>query len=393
MEHYYLAQQLSLMKVRFLQAISELPAEQWNALTGTDYPFLRHEFLRALEQSGCVSSAQGWQPHHLVIENVQGIVALMPLYLKQHSYGEFVFDHAWANAYYQHGLPYYPKLVNAIPFTPCSGPRIAFQGIEAAELAPVISNALQQETERLEASSWHCLFSEQSQSAFWQATDAEQRTACHFHWFNNSYADFDAFLQACQPRKRKELKRERKKVLEQGITHKRIEGEQINAAHISQFYLFYQLTNAKYNGHGGYLSEDFFQQLLSTMPEQMLMIFAYHDGQCIAGALNFFSSTTLFGRYWGCLQERDFLHFETCFYQGIEFCIEKGLSVFDPGAQGEHKIKRGFVPILTESYHWLAHPQFRQAVQHFLVSEKQAVLDYQQEMLALLPFKSMATDE
>lgn len=380
------------MKARFLQAISDISAEQWNALTGIDYPFLRHEFLLALEQSGCVSPSQGWQAHHLVIENVQGLVALMPLYLKQHSYGEFVFDHAWANAYYQNGLAYYPKLVNAIPFTPCSGPRIAFTGIEADELAPIIANAVQQEAQRLGASSWHCLFSEQSQSAFWQSTDSDQRIACHFHWFNNGYADFEAFLHACQPRKRKELKRERKKILDQNIILQRIECGQIRAEHISQFYLFYQRTNAKYNGHGGYLSEDFFQQLLNKMPEQMLMIFAYHEGQCIAGALNFFSSSTLFGRYWGCLQERDFLHFETCFYQGIEFCIEKGLSVFDPGAQGEHKIKRGFVPILTESYHWLAHPQFRHAVQRFLASEQKAVLDYQQNMQALLPFKSTLTE-
>jgi predicted N-acyltransferase len=375
------------MKARFIQAISDIPAEQWNALSGIDYPFLRHEFLLALEQSGCVSPSQGWQPHHLLIEDNQHLVAVMPLYVKQHSYGEFVFDHAWANAYYQNGLAYYPKLVNAIPFTPCSGPRIAFQDFEAAKLVPIIAQALQEQAQKMNASSWHCLFSEQKQSAFWQAGDADQRIACHFHWFNKGYTDFEAFLTACQPRKRKEMKRERKKILEQEITLKRIESTQITAQHISQFYLFYQRTNAKYNGHDGYLSEDFFQQLLSTMPEQMLMIFAYHDGQCIAGALNFFSSTTLFGRYWGCLQERDFLHFETCFYQGIEYCIEKGLALFDPGAQGEHKIKRGFEPIITESYHWLAHPQFRDAVQRFLASEQPAVLAYQQEMRAFLPFK------
>jgi uncharacterized protein len=375
------------MKVRFLQTISDISAEQWNALTGNDYPFLRHEFLLALEQSGCVSASQGWQPHHLLIEHQQQLVAVMPLYLKQHSYGEFVFDHAWANAYYQNGLAYYPKLLNAIPFTPCSGPRIAFTGIEPSALAAFVAAILQEEAQRLDASSWHCLFSDTTQSAFWQASGADQRIACHFHWFNNGYTDFEAFLQACQPRKRKELKRERNKVREQGISMQRLETQQITAEHISQFYLFYQCTNAKYNGHGGYLSEDFFQQLLTSMPEQMLMVFAYHNGQCIAGALNFFSSSTLYGRYWGCLQEHDFLHFETCFYQGIEFCIEKGLAVFDPGAQGEHKIKRGFVPILTESYHWLAHPQFRHAVQRFLGSEQQAVLAYQQEMRALLPFK------
>lgn len=376
------------MKIRFLAAISDIPANKWNAVSGVDYPFLRHEFLQALEQSGCASPENGWQPHHFLLEHDNELLAIMPLYLKRHSYGEFVFDHAWAEAYYQNGLAYYPKLVNAIPFTPCTGPRIAFQHIGADELAAVVSDALQQETQLLKASSWHCLFSSETQSMFWQATNSDRRTACHFHWFNKAYVDFHAFLQDCQARKRKELKRERRKVAEQGMTFKRIQGQQIQPEHITQFYLFYRLTNAKYNGHDGYLNEDFFQRLLGSMTEQMLLVFAYQDGQCIAGALNFFSASTLYGRYWGCLQEHDFLHFETCFYQGIEFCIANGLAVFDPGAQGEHKIKRGFVPIITESYHYLAHPQFREAVQRFLAREQQAVLNYQHDMLALLPFKS-----
>jgi predicted N-acyltransferase len=374
------------MDYRFLKKISDISCQQWNAVTGTDYPFLRHEFLIALELSACVSAEYGWQPQHLIIEQKQEIIALVPLYLKQHSYGEFVFDHIWADAYHRNGLDYYPKLVNAIPFTPCNGPRIAIKNASEEELIPFVATVLQQETTRLHASSWHCLFPDDSQLDFWLQTGAQQRLACHFHWFNNNYECFEDFLSECQSRKRKEMRRERKKVQEAGIRFERLYGTQINATHIKQFYLFYILTNAKYNGHGGYLNEDFFQRLLKTMPEQMLLVLAYKNEHCIAGALNFFSTDTLYGRYWGCSEEHEFLHFETCLYQGIDFCIEHKLNSFDPGAQGEHKIKRGFKPITTNSFHYLAHPQFREAVQSYLTQEKQAVLDYQQSRMALLPF-------
>lgn len=380
------------MNIRHLDAISRIPAAQWNALTGIDYPFLRHEFLLALEASGCVAPETGWQPRHLLIEDAGRLLAVMPLYLKQHSYGEFVFDHAWADAYHRNGLDYYPKLVNAIPFTPCNGPRIAFEGISPEDLAPLVSSALQQELIRHNASGWHCLFPEPAQSDFWNTQDADHRIACHFHWHNNGYADFEHFLQDCQPRKRKEIKRERRIIADQGITMKRLTGADITPEQISRFYLFYQLTNAKYNGHGGYLSEAFFQDLLRSMPEQMLLVFAYQQDECIAGALNFHSASTLYGRYWGCLQEREMLHFETCFYQGIAFCIENGLTVFDPGAQGEHKIKRGFRPILTQSFHHLVHSQFRSAVRRYLAQEKPAVDSYRAAMAGLLPFKPECPD-
>jgi predicted N-acyltransferase len=191
---------------------------------------------------------------------------------------------------------------------------------------------------------------------------------------------------ACQARKRKEMKRERKKIAEQGIQFIHLQGSQITAEHIKQFYYFYILTNAKYNGHAGYLNEDFFQRLRQTMPEQMLLVLALKKEQCIAGALNFLSSSTLYGRYWGCSDEHEFLHFETCFYQGIDFCIANKINTFDPGAQGEHKIKRGFKPILTSSFHYLRHPQFREAVLRYLAQEKMGVLDYQKSRMALLPF-------
>ena len=311
----------------------------------------------------------------------------MPFYLKQHSYGEFVFDHAWAEAYFRNGLDYYPKLVNAIPFTPCSGPRFAFESISQPQLIECLDVALPLECQRLGASGWHALFTEPKQNAVWNALDCDRRLACHFHWFNRDYANFEAFLDDCLPRKRKEIRRERRKVFAQGIMLRHVQGRDISEQDIRQFYRFYQLTNAKYNGHGGYLNEHFFQQLRQSMPEQMLLVFAEQAGQCIAGALNFFSSNTLYGRYWGCSAQREFLHFEVCFYQGIEYCIEHGLQAFDPGAQGEHKIKRGFRPILTESRHFLAHPQFRHAVQTFLAQEAKSVLAYQAETTTLLPFK------
>lgn len=377
------------MDFRFIDTISKISCQQWNALTGTEYPFIRHEFLSALEKSGCVTSEQGWQTHHLIVEQEQQIIAITPLYLKHHSYGEFVFDHAWADAYHRSGIDYYPKLVNAIPFTPCNGPRIAYRNISIEALAPLLGQCLNHETVRLNASSWHCLFPEDSQLHFWQQSGADQRIACHFHWFNNNYESFEDFLSTCKTRKRKEIKRERKKVIEQGIQFEKLQGDQISEEHIKQFYLFYILTNAKYNGHGGYLNEDFFQHLRQSMPEQMMLVLAYKDGKCIAGALNFFSLTTLYGRYWGCSEEHEFLHFETCFYQGIDFCIENKIQTFDPGAQGEHKIKRGFKPILTSSFHYLAHSQFRHAVQRYLVEEKKAVLNYQKSRMSLLPFMSI----
>jgi len=238
------------------------------------------------------------------------------------------------------------------------------------------------------ASSWHCLFPHENELPLWQLSGADLRLGCQYHWFNHDYVNFDDFLNRFTSRKRKVVKRERTRVIEQGVTLKRLTGNEITLKDWQRFYYFYQLTYAKYSGHGGYLTPEFFAHLHETMRDQLLLVMAYEGDTAIAGALNFFSSDTLYGRYWGAMKDVDCLHFETCYYQGIEFCIEKGLKKFDPGAQGEHKIARGFVPTLTHSFHWVANTDFRQAIQHFLSEEAKAIKAYQAQAMEWLPFKN-----
>jgi hypothetical protein len=375
------------MKARFISSIEQVGIDKWNAIAGIDYPFLRYEFLHALEASGSVGAQSGWQPQHLLVENADELMAILPLYIKMHSFGEYVFDHAWAQAYERHGLDYYPKLLSAIPFTPATGSRLAHNVTDEAELIKIVSDALIKQCESINASSWHCLFPSEKELPAWQLSGADLRIGCQYHWFNNGYASMDDFLHEFTSRKRKVVKRERARVVEQGVTLKRLTGNQITIEHWQQFYHFYQLTYAKYSGHGGYLRPEFFVQIHETMRDQLLLVMAYEGDTAIAGALNFFSSDTLYGRYWGSIKEFDCLHFEACYYQGIEFCIERGLKKFDPGAQGEHKIARGFVPTITHSFHWVAHPEFRQAIQHFLVEESKAIHAYQAQAMQGLPFK------
>ena len=385
----------TMMHTRFIDSIAAIPASDWNAVAGTDYPFLRYEFLLALEASDSVCAARGWQPSHLLVEDDGRLIAVLPLYIKTHSFGEYVFDRTWAEAYQRHGLGYYPKLLSAIPFTPASGTRLACNQDDASALTLVVADALRQRCAVIGASGWHVLFPEASALPLWQQADSDVRLGCQYHWFNEHYKTFDDFLAACTARRRKELKRERRKVAEQRVRLQRFTGAQITEEIWQQFYRFYQLTNLKYNRHGGYLTPQFFTELQRTMAGQMLLVMAYQEDaggaegeSAIAGALNFFSSDTLYGRYWGSIHDVEFLHFEACYYQGIEFCIERGLRRFDPGAQGEHKIARGFRPVLTYSQHWIAHPGFRAAIQDFLEEEGAAVRRYQQQACAALPFKN-----
>ncbi len=380
------------MRFRFLDSIAGIAADEWNAVAGTDYPFLRHEFLLALETSGSVCAARGWQPVHLLVEDGRALIAVLPLYIKAHPFGEYVFDRSWAEAYQRHGLNYYPKLVSAIPFTPASGPRLAFIECSTAMLMQTIARALQEKCTEIGASGWHVLFPEEPALPLWRQAGSHVRLGCQFHWFNDRYKTFDDFLATFTARKRKELKRERRKVIEQGVRLQRFTGAEITEEIWQEFYRFYQLTNLKYNGHAGYLTADFFVQLHRLMTRQMLLVMAYRqDGDtetAIAGALNFFSADTLYGRYWGTVRDVECLHFEACYYQGIEFCIERGLQRFDPGAQGEHKIARGFRPILTYSQHWIARPDFSTAIQQFLDEEGAAIKQYRQQACAALPFNN-----
>ena len=372
----------------FLTSLGHIPAQQWNDITGKDYPFLRHEFLYGLEKTACTTAATGWQPCHLVLRQNADVAAVMPLYLKSHSYGEYVFDWSWADAWRQSGLDYYPKLVTAVPFTPATGPRFCTApGIDADECLDIALQAIQTLSEKQNFSSWHLLFPEEAVSEKLLAAGMHRRAATQFHWFNDNYSSFEDFLGTFNSRKRKSLKRERKRVAEQGLTLQTLSGSDIGAQEWEQFYHFYQLTYAKRSGHGGYLNRDFFLDTAAGMGQQVIMVLAYLDNQAVAGALYFRSSNTLYGRYWGCEREFDCLHFEACYYQGIEYCIANGLTRFDPGAQGEHKIQRGFRPITTWSSHWIADPQLSAAVGDFTRREILHNEDYRESAARLLPFK------
>lgn len=372
-------------RFRFIDSIADVPAEQWNAVLQTDYPFLRHDFLSALELSGATTRDSGWQPQHLLLEHENTLIGHLPLFLKYHSYGEYVFDWSWADAYRRNGLAYYPKLLSAIPYTPATGPRLSvLPAFDSEALRSSVLDELKQRCE-LQASSLHILFPAAHELPGWSG--ASKRVAAQYHWFNRGYANFDAFLDDFSSRKRKSLRRERRRVAEQGIRLRRIEGEHISDAQWSFFYHCYQMLYAKRSGHGGYLNERFFREIGRTMPEHLLLVLAERDGQPVAAALNFRDSKTLYGRYWGCIEELECLHFEACYYQGIEYCIERGLQRFDPGAQGEHKIQRGFEPVETCSRHWIVDERFRRAIDHFLEEEALSVAAYLSDARQLLPFK------
>ncbi|HUH38832.1 MAG TPA: GNAT family N-acetyltransferase [Spongiibacteraceae bacterium] len=382
-----------MIEAAFLDDIGRIGAADWNALAGTDYPFTRHEFLSALERSGSVSERSGWTPQHLLLRRDAKLVAVMPVYVKSHSYGENVFDWSWAEAYQRHGMNYYPKLVAAIPFTPATGPRLCVaEGESRAALTRVAAQALLTRAEALSASSTHVLFPDLEASAQWQDAGFSCRWGAQYHWFNQGFASFDAFLETFSARKRKTLRRERRIVAEQGVELEVLSGPRLREEHWAAFYRFYQLTYAKRSGHGGYLTPGFFAALASDLADQVVMVLARQGGEYVAGALNLRSSDTLYGRYWGCTRELDCLHFEACYYQGIDYCIAHGLKRFDPGAQGEHKIQRGFTPIKTYSNHWIAHPGFRSAIDRVLVEEQGYIEEYLVEAATMLPFKSLTSD-
>ena len=376
------------LTAEFLTSLDQVTAADWNAISGEDYPFLRHEFLYGLEKTGCTTAESGWQPCHLGLHDTQGLLGVLPLYLKSHSYGEYVFDWSWADAWQRSGLEYYPKLVSAIPFTPATGPRLCTrEGTRPEDIWPAALRALQQFATRQDISSWHLLFPEQKVSQQLLDLGSHRRTATQFHWFNDNYRSFDDFLSTFTSRKRKSLKRERTRVAEQELQLRTLTGREITSRDWEQFYLFYQLTYAKRSGHRGYLTREFFLETAPSLGEQVVMVVAHHGAQAVAAALYFRSQDTLYGRYWGCQREFDCLHFEACYYRGIEYCIERGLRRFDPGAQGEHKIQRGFRPVPTWSNHWIADPNLSAAVGDFTRREESHSEQYQNQAAQLLPFR------
>lgn len=380
------AQSVNILKIQIHSRIDEIPAEAWNQLVKDNQPFLRHEFLNAMERHGCVGEKFGWLPRHLAIYEDDVLVGAMPLYEKYNSYGEFVFDHAWADAYQRAGLPYFPKLVSAIPYTPATGQRLLCHPKRRHEIFPLLLQTALQLTEQTGASGFHCLFPTQDEQQYMQGEQLLDRHDCQFHWRNEGYQHFDDFLSRLTSKKRKNIRQERKRVAESGVVLRRLNGHTASESDWRDFTGFYNQTFEEKWGIATF-NYAFFLEVARKLPNHVLLVLADLEGECIAGSLMYLSDTTLFGRHWGCIRQVDKLHFEACYYQGIEFCIEKGLSIFEPGAQGEHKIARGFRPTLTRSSHWIANTHFRNRITNHVLHEQEAVADHKKRLEASLPYR------
>ncbi|WP_166254562.1 GNAT family N-acetyltransferase [Marinobacter salicampi] len=373
--------------IKTLSSITEIPEALWDSFSDGSNPFLRHRFLSALETTGCTTAATGWAPAHLVFYHHDRPVGVSPAYLKSHSMGEYVFDWAWADAFERYGLEYYPKLLIAIPFTPSEGPRLLLEpGFRSQLTAPQLEAALDSVAGELGVHSWHLLFPDEADQELLVPTGKLQRLGCQFHWYNRGYQSFEDFLATLTSRKRKSIRKERRQVEEQDIGFIQYPGTGLPDHVLKAFYVFYQATYLK-RGQRPYLNLAFFQALTENQPEQVHITMAVKDGQMIAGALFLHGGGTLYGRYWGCLEEYSHLHFETCYYQGIELAIARGLHCFDAGAQGEHKLVRGFEPELTHSWHWVFHPGFEDALDQFCREERAQTRAYRQAALAALPYR------
>jgi predicted N-acyltransferase len=379
---------------RFLDSIAQIDAASWNSLLREDQPFLRHEFLLALEQSGCAVPRTGWSARHVIIEDEQGRpLSAMPLFRKGHSRGEFVFDFSWANAYAQHGLEYYPKLLCAVPFTPVRGPRllIAPHADMKAMTRTLIRTAI--DYARSEGlSSWHVLFPTDDTALDLKQAGMILRRDCQFHWYNQGYESFDAFLSTFTAEKRKKAKRERRRVAEAGIVFDTLHGGDMDDALWDTVYAFYADTFYRH-GHEPYLNLDFFKLLAASMPDRLMLKVARIGSERIAVAIFFVGDDALFGRYWGAGGNYHSLHFETCYYQGIEYCIDKKLKRFEPGTQGEHKVPRGFVPTLMSSAHFVADPRFAAAIRDFAAREARGVDQYAAAVNEHVPYHRAADEE
>ncbi|MCB2109453.1 MAG: N-acetyltransferase [Defluviimonas sp.] len=377
-----------------LDRIEALPAADWDACACPETasggrpvdPFTTHRFLAALERSGSVGPATGWEPHHLVARHDGELVAVMPLYAKAHSQGEYIFDHGWAEAYERAGGRYYPKLQAAVPFTPATGRRFLTRpGLETTGRA-ALCEALVRVTSGNGLSSAHVTFCTEAEAVAGAAMGFLRRTTQQFHWLNDGYAGFDQFLAALSSRKRKAIRRERAGAGGFGGTIRHLTGGAIEQRHWEAFWAFYQDTGSRKWGRP-YLTRAFFGALHETMRDDVLLILAERDGRPIAGALNFIGRDTLFGRYWGAIEEHPFLHFECCYYQAIDFAIDAGLARVEAGAQGEHKLARGYLPRPTHSLHWIADPSFREAVARYLDAETRAVGEDIEIMTGYGPFR------
>jgi uncharacterized protein len=368
-------------------SILDIGPDAWNRLAGTS-PFLRHEFLAALERSGCVGASTTWRSTHLTAWRDDRLLGAVPLYLKYDSFGEFVFDWSWAEAYDRLGLSYYPKLVSAVPFTPATGGRLLIDAeADSGEVSTALLEGLHELALELEVSSVHMLFTTEEQRRRLAGAGYLSRKACQFHWHNRGYASFDEFLARFSSAKRKKARRERRRIVEAGIAFEHLRGDDPSTEDWNAIFDFYSRTFAR-RGRAPYLNRAFFAEISRTMPEQMLIILARFEGTPIATAICFRSADTLYGRYWGSLADFHSLHFEVCYYQGIEYCIREGLTHFEPGTQGEHKIARGFSPTATWSNHLICDREFSRAVADFLAREEAHVDAYMAELEHHLPYRT-----
>ena len=376
------------MQVRTARRIEDVPPEEWNRLQGTINPFLRHEFLAALERHGAAAPTNGWQPLHLLLEDDAGILlGAAPAYLKGNSWGEFVFDWSWASAYQRAGMAYYPKLLLAVPYTPATGPRVlTAEAMDASTVCRHLAAAAAELCRRHEWSGAHCLFPLPSQAETLRRDGWLRRDGCQFHWRNQGYTSFDDFLGTLGARKRKNIRRERRLAREAGLSFQVVSGDQVTEADWLTFHAFYART---FEAHGNLpvLSPAFFREIGASLAESVQMVQARVAGRLTGAALLLISRDTLYGRYWGCEQERPGMHFETCYYQGIDYCIREGLEWFEPGAQGEHKVARGFLPRRTCSVHWIADERFSAAIAEFLERETPMIHSYMLETRGHSPYK------
>ena len=372
-------------------SIDELDSRQWNALGGDRNPFLRHEFLAALEHTGCIGPGTGWDPAYITLSDERGLAAAAPAFVKSHSYGEFVFDFAWAQAYNRFGRRYYPKLAVAVPFTPATGPRLLIRpDLDRAASAARLLQEVESHASSRSLSSVHALFLDETARSVCADAGWLMRRDCQFHWTNHEYSSFEGYLETFTADKRKKAKRERRRVAEAGIHFQTLMGGDLDKRTLDTVYAFHRDTFHRH-GHEPYLTREFFTEASRTLGDALMVKLAMHGRTPVAAAIFFWCPDALFGRYWGAAADYNSLHFETCYHQGIEFCIERGIRRFEPGTQGEHKISRGFEPTLTWSAHYIANRQFRNAIEEYLEREGQAVDAYAEEIQGHVPYRGKRT--
>jgi uncharacterized protein len=376
------------MRVTVHKSIDDVDVKQWNALSGNSSPFLRHEFFAALEHTGCIGRRTGWSPAYVTLNDAHGLAAAAPVFAKSHSRGEFVFDWGWAEAYHRVGLDYYPKLSVAVPFTPATGPRLLVRpGLDSRKTSALLLSAIENFAAENSLSSAHALFVNEGDREICERAGWLLRRDCQFHWTNRGFADYDAFLGTFTAEKRKKAKRERRRVAEAGVTYDTHLGGNMDSRLLDRVYAFHRDTFLRH-GHEPYLTREFFSEIVRTLPEALIVKVANHAGHAIACAIFFKSLETLYGRYWGANTDQHSLHFETCYHQGVDYCIEHGLKRFEPGTQGEHKVARGFEPTLTWSAHFITDRRFRAAIDEYLTREGPSIDAYADEIREHVPFRN-----